>query len=437
MFFDYTNRNRERIRVHIPRKAYLFAISLIFIVTLLYAAPQVMNASVSHNSPPTADSTHLPYHDVGILAVVAPINAPPEADDDSYTTNEDSLLFVTAPGVLGNDHDVDQDPLLTMLVDAPSHGLLILSSDGSFSYEPESDFFGVDTFTYRANDSISYSNIATVTITVNPVNDAPIASADQFTIDENTVLTILTSDLLSNDYDADGDSLQLFIESYPSFGSLDVLSDQEFIYTPNPDWFGTDSFTYFVSDGTENSMVVQVTITVQEVLDGSTIGCVSGRGWIRDANGNKGYFAFFVHYKPNGDISGVLLYSFTVGKSIYIVKSTEWLELAIDGNYAYFEAKCSITKITMHKFNVLHLDDDYMIGVEILDNRVRCGKDIFQIRIYDSSGQIWYEAGYDPIGYVHGTIAIHIDKHWKLFHCNRGMHINKHMRSSHCHCRRW
>jgi hypothetical protein len=104
-------------------------------------------------------------------------NSPPTAIDDSYTTNQDTPLTVAAPGVLGNDTDPDSgDTLTAVLVSGPSHAAtdgFTLNQDGSFNYTPASNFNGSDSFTYKANDGTADSGVATVSITVNPVNDAP------------------------------------------------------------------------------------------------------------------------------------------------------------------------------------------------------------------------------------------------------------------------
>src|SRR5206468_6467456 len=82
-------------------------------------------------------------------------------------------LFVPAPGVLGNDHDVEGDPFTATLFSRPGHGLLDLNLDGSFTYQPEADFNGADSFAYRPHDGAIHGNVATVTITVFAAKDAP------------------------------------------------------------------------------------------------------------------------------------------------------------------------------------------------------------------------------------------------------------------------
>src|SRR6184192_3676010 len=129
-----------------------------------------------------------------VTITVTPVNdAPVAANDDSYTTPEDTQLTVSAPGVLANDSDVDGDALSAVLVSGPSHGTLTLNSDGSFSYMPALNFNGIDSFTYKASDGQVQSGVATVTITVTPVNDAPVAADDDsYTTLEDTQLTVIT-----------------------------------------------------------------------------------------------------------------------------------------------------------------------------------------------------------------------------------------------------
>jgi hypothetical protein len=100
-------------------------------------------------------------------------NPPPTASNDAYSTNEDAPLNVAAPGVLGNDSDPNGDPITAVKLTDPAHGSVTLRADSSFTYTPQPNFSGSDAFTYAANDGGSSSNPATVTITVNPVNDPP------------------------------------------------------------------------------------------------------------------------------------------------------------------------------------------------------------------------------------------------------------------------
>jgi VCBS repeat-containing protein len=100
----------------------------------------------------------------------ATINSSPTATDDLYSTNQDTALNQPVPGVLANDSDPENDTLTALEFDGPSHGTLTLNPNGSFTYAPDAGFSSTDSFTYKANDGTADSNIATVNITVKPVD---------------------------------------------------------------------------------------------------------------------------------------------------------------------------------------------------------------------------------------------------------------------------
>jgi hypothetical protein len=103
------------------------------------------------------------------LVTVSPVNDAPISADDSYATSEDTPLTILAPaGVLANDSDVDGDALEAVLDSGPSHGLVTLNVDGSFSYTPDAGFSGEDHFVYHASDGSTISTEAIVTIHVSP-----------------------------------------------------------------------------------------------------------------------------------------------------------------------------------------------------------------------------------------------------------------------------
>jgi VCBS repeat-containing protein len=196
-------------------------------------------------------------------AEIAEKNQPPLAADDDYTTKEDTQLNVPGPGVLGNDSDPDGDPITAILVSNTSNGNLTLNGDGSFTYYPDLNFDGTDHFTYVTNEGQLESNIvATVTITVNPVNDAPVAVDDAFSVDKETQLNITAQSVLYNDIDPDDDPITAILVDDVINGSLTLNVDGTFTYDPNPDYFGEDSFTYYANDGQLDSDVATATITV-------------------------------------------------------------------------------------------------------------------------------------------------------------------------------
>jgi VCBS repeat-containing protein len=186
----------------------------------------------------------------------------PTAVNDAYSTDEDSTLVVAASGVLGNDINNSPYPLSAVLDTNPSYGNLTLNSDGSFTYIPAADFHGSDSFTYHANDTNMDSGIALVSITVNPVNDAPVATAQNVSTDEDTALPITLAAT-----DVDGDPINIFnITVAPQHGALTGTAP-DLTYTPDPDYHGPDSFSFTVNDGTVDSAAALVSITVNPVND--------------------------------------------------------------------------------------------------------------------------------------------------------------------------
>ncbi len=192
---------------------------------------------------------------------VTRVNAAPVADDDAYSVDEDNVLNVAAPGVLDGDTDGDGDPITAALVTGPVNGVLLLNSDGSFTYTPNAHFNGIDTFTYQADDTLELSNIATVTVTVAAVNDAPTADAQLVSTDEDVDLPITLTGS-----DIDGDPLTFVIVTPPSNGNL-IGAAQNLIYSPNPTYSGPDSFVFSVDDGTALPVQATVTIDVLTVND--------------------------------------------------------------------------------------------------------------------------------------------------------------------------
>lgn len=199
---------------------------------------------------------------------VVPVNDSPIANDDFYNTDEDVSLIVSAPGVLTNDTDIDEDALNAVLVSGPTHGTLLLDADGSFIFTPDPDYFGSDEFTYQAFDGDLNSNYATVTLIVDPVNHPPIAVADNFESSQNVTLRVDAPGVLANDIDPDNDSLTaMLVEDIDAeHGTIILNSDGSFDFIPKPYYFGKANFTYLASDGQENSEAVTVTIFVHQIF---------------------------------------------------------------------------------------------------------------------------------------------------------------------------
>jgi FtsP/CotA-like multicopper oxidase with cupredoxin domain len=177
----------------------------------------------------------------------------PVAVADSYSTAEDTA-FVGA-SVLTNDTGTD---LTASLVSATTSGSLSLAANGTFTYTPNANFNGTDAFTYMASDGTLNSNVATATISVTPVPDAPVANDDAV---QATAGSSTTFSVLANDTDADGDPLTVASFTPSANGTLQKNADQSFTYTPDAG-ATSDSFTYQASDGALVSNTATVTLTV-------------------------------------------------------------------------------------------------------------------------------------------------------------------------------
>ncbi|WP_254721922.1 beta strand repeat-containing protein [Kovacikia minuta] len=193
-------------------------------------------------------------------------NSAPVVVNDSYVTTINRTLTIptaTIPGVLSNDADVDGNTLAVFPVSLPTHGNLLLNSDGSFTYTPTLNYQGVDFFTYQANDGFTNSaNVATVTINV-VTNAAPIGNTDTYSVNQNNLITVSAANgVLKNDVDID--PLTANLVSNPGNGTLSFNPDGSFIYQPNAGFSGPiDTFVYRASDGTLTSAPTTVTLSIK------------------------------------------------------------------------------------------------------------------------------------------------------------------------------
>ena len=195
------------------------------------------------------------------------VNDAPQTTADAYQTDEDIALVVAAnAGFLSNDTDVDNDPISGTVVAGPAHGLMQYGADGAFTYTPEQDFHGTDSFVYRASDSsLAESPDTTVVITVNSVSDAPVPTGDNYDLDEGTTLAITAPGVLQNDSDGDGDTLHSAVATPPANGSVVLGTNGSFTYIPDANFHGTDSFSYTANDGSTESSPAVVVLTVHAI----------------------------------------------------------------------------------------------------------------------------------------------------------------------------
>ena len=201
-----------------------------------------------------------------VTVTVTPDNDPPTATDDTATTDEDTPVTID---VLANDTDVDAgDTLSINSYDAAgiTDGTLTDDGGGQFTFIPDPDWSGNQTFTYTVADAAGATATADVTITVTPVNDPPTAEDDTYLVELGETLTVPAPGVLANDDDRDDDTLTVSAHDEPVdlFGDVTVNPDGSLTYEPPLLGIAlTDTFGYTVSDGAGGSDEATVTIDVQ------------------------------------------------------------------------------------------------------------------------------------------------------------------------------
>jgi Ca2+-binding RTX toxin-like protein len=197
-----------------------------------------------------------------ITITVTPVNDPPTATDASVSVAEDGSVAITPTGT-----DPDGDSLTVTVTTPPQHGTFT-----GGTYTPNTNYHGPDSIVFSVDDSHGGLDSGTITITITPVNDPPVAVAKTYDADENTPLTKAAPGLLTGDSDADGDPLTASPGTDPANGSVAIQPDGAFTYTPNPGFAGSDSFTYQVSDGIA-SATGSVTIRVHPFVPDPNAPC--------------------------------------------------------------------------------------------------------------------------------------------------------------------
>ena len=207
----------------------------------------------------------------GNIVDPTPMNSDPVAVDDGgpgttgFTTDEDTA-FTTA-SVLTNDSDIDGDALSVSGLDTTgTAGLVTDNRDGTFGYDPNGVFEALgandsatDSFTYTVSDGNGGSDTATVTVTVQGVNDGPDAIDDSASTSKNSSVVI---NVLSDDTDPENDPLTVTSVGLAANGVVGINADNTVTYTPNDGFMGTDNFTYIISDGNGGSDTANVEVTV-------------------------------------------------------------------------------------------------------------------------------------------------------------------------------
>jgi len=185
---------------------------------------------------------------------------PPTAVADTYAATED-MAATTYPTVLANDTWTDGT---AVLITGVSHGTLTFNANGTFTYKPAANYNGPDSFTYKATNGAQFS-VATATINVARVNDAPVAVANTYNVTKNVKLTVAAPGVLGNDTDVDGLGMTAVLVTNVTKGTLALSANGSFTYTPPANTIGTFTFTYKAKStaGLLSSSAATVTLVVQ------------------------------------------------------------------------------------------------------------------------------------------------------------------------------
>jgi hypothetical protein len=199
-----------------------------------------------------------------VATVAINVQSPPPVVFGQYysTLPGQNLTVSAASGVLANALSLTGAALSAIVASQAVNGVLTLNSDGSFIYAPYSGFTGIDSFSYYATDGINSSNFNTVVISVQ--NPAPVAYDQYYTALEGGALSVSAANgLLANAYSPTNSPLTAVLASQPGSGALTVNSDGSFTYTPAAGFTGIVTFTYYVTDDTNNSEIATVTLDIE------------------------------------------------------------------------------------------------------------------------------------------------------------------------------
>jgi VCBS repeat-containing protein len=220
----------------------------------------------------------------------SPDNVAPVAANGSASGDEDTVITGTLSA-----SDPDSELLIYSGVTQTAHGTVTVNGDGSFSYTPNANYNGPDSFTFKANDGFADSNTATENLTVNAVNDAPVAANGSSSGNENAVIT---GTLAATDIDSA--SLTFARVAQAAHGTVTVNANGSFSYTPNANYSGPDSFTFKANDGSLDSNTATENLTIKlnhapVAANGSAGGnensAINGTLVATDADGNALTFA--------------------------------------------------------------------------------------------------------------------------------------------------
>ncbi len=308
-----------------------------------FNGPDVFTVTVSDGKGGTATST--------VYIGVNPVNDPPKFDDPNNpnydpvtgnykaTTDEDTPVSGKVKA-----SDADGDPLTFSKGSNPEHGTVVVNADGSWTYTPNKDYNGPDSFTVTVSDGKGGTATSTVNIGVNPVNDPPKFddpnNPNYDPVTGNYSATTPEDTHVSGQVkakDADGDALTFAKGSNPAHGTVTVDANGNWTYTPSKDYNGSDSFTITVSDGKGGTATSTVNIGVTPVNDPPKF----------DDPSNPNYDPFTGNYKATTDedkpVSGTVKATDVDGDPLTFAKGSNpahgTVTVDANGNWTYTPSK--------------------------------------------------------------------------------------------------
>jgi hypothetical protein len=212
----------------------------------------------------TTDSRYPKWYGCGIIdAGKALVDVPPPPPAPGLTAAADSATVAedgsTTVAVLANDTDPAGGPITVTAATDPPHGTATVELDGTITYAPDADYNGPDSFGYTITNPAADSATGTVSVTVTPVNDPPVAVADTLVTSTNTAASIA---VLANDRDIDGDTLAVTGVGAAAHGNAVVNADGSVTYTPSNGYSGSDAFSYAISDGAGGTASGSVSVSI-------------------------------------------------------------------------------------------------------------------------------------------------------------------------------
>ena len=390
------------------------------LVTFVPVTDFVGAASITYTIKDNSEATS---NSATITVTVTQVNDTPVAVADFVNVDEDGVLIGTS--LLTNDTDVDGDMLAintTPAIDV-AHGSLTINSDGTFTYTPEAGYIGSDSFTYQVCDNGTPVKCATATVTINviAVNDAPDAVADIATVNEDEVLN--GTSLLANDTDVEGNTLSISTTpvSNPSHGTVTINSNGTYIYTPEANFNGTDSFTYQVCDngvpsecstGTVTITVVAVNDApnaVADIVNVNEDGVLNGTSLLANDSDIDGDLLAINTTPVSGPLHGTVIIN---ANGTYIYRPTADYNGSDTFTYQVCDngvpSKCSNTTVTI---NVLPINDTPVAVVDITiteQDKVLNGASLLA-NDYDIDGDILTIKTTPVTNPQNGTVVINSD----------------------------